>query len=143
LLTLALPRTASAHALGAECKVVGGRAEVTAYYDDDTPAIGARVRVLDAGKATVAEGSTDAQGRWTFPLPPPGAYQVVVDAGMGHLARVKVVVPATSAEGTLSTGPGREEFTRAPWLKVGIGLGAIGLFCLALWLARRRPRTGS
>ena len=37
LFLVAAPR-AAAHALGAECKLVGDRVEVEAFYDDDTPA---------------------------------------------------------------------------------------------------------
>jgi hypothetical protein len=67
---------------------------------------------------------------------------VVVDAGAGHRAAVKVPIPegagGSAAGGTpvvVSEGPSREEFTRFPWAKVGWGLAAIGLLGLALRFA--------
>lgn len=143
LLTLATARPAPGHALGAECKLRGDRVEVEAYYDDDTPARNAKVRVLDAHDNVVAEGRTDAQGKWSFPKPQPGSYQVAVDAGAGHGTKLKMTVPAGEGAppAAISEGPRREEFTRFPWLKVTLGLGAIALFALALWLALRRSQT--
>ena len=68
---LALPAAASAHALGAEAKLKGGRVHLEAYYDDDTAADGARVKAEGGGKV-VAEGRTDEKGRWSFAAPPAG-----------------------------------------------------------------------
>jgi hypothetical protein len=159
-------RPVSAHALGAECKIRGDKVEVEAYYDDDTPARDARVTVLDKQESVVAEGRTDDQGRWSFPTPKPGRYQVIVDAGGGHLTKLRMTVPdqghsvgaavSSSAEGcpccegspnlsgdeadTISDGPTREEFTRFPWSKAAIGLGILGGLALVLRLARRADR---
>jgi hypothetical protein len=90
-LTAACP--AGAHALGADCTLVGQKVQVEAFYEDNTPARKARVTVLDEGKAVVAEGRTDAKGCWTFPTPRPGRYRVVVEAGEGHRATVTLTVP--------------------------------------------------
>ncbi len=38
----------------------------------------------------------------------------------------------------ISTGPTREAFTAFPWIKLAIGLGAIVVFSVTLWLVRRR-----
>src|SRR5262245_32067281 len=107
---LALAGAAPAHDLGANCKVEGGRVLVTAFFEDDTPARGAKVRVFDAQKQEVAAGQTDAEGRWACPAPPPGAYLVVVDAGGGHRADVDLTVPAAGGE-TVTAGVPREEHT--------------------------------
>lgn len=139
LLILTAAGPARAHALGAECRLRGGRVEVEAYYDDDTPAGGATVRVLDEHKEEVASGRTDAQGRWTFPAPPPGQYAVVVDAGAGHRTTRTLTIPGGAAAGTVSDGPPRAEFTRFPWGGLGIGLGLIaGAVLLLRALARRK-----
>jgi hypothetical protein len=140
---LATGRRAAAHALGAECKLVGDRVEVEAFYDDDTPAREARVSVRDGHKQAIAEGRTDSQGRWSFARPAAGTYEVVVEAGGGHRAQVQITIPEAdagtpAAPETISTGPTREEFTRFPWPKVALGLAAIGVFSLALWVVRRR-----
>jgi nickel transport protein len=137
---LALAGPARAHALGAECKVVGGRVEVEAYYDDDTPARDAKVSVRDAAQKVIVEGRTDERGCWSFPQPAAGKYEVVVDAGAGHRATVKVTVtgdPPAGPPQVVSDGPTREEFTRTPWLKVAIGLAAIAVLAGAFWLSRQ------
>jgi hypothetical protein len=158
-------RPASAHALGAECKLQGDRVEVEAYYDDDTPARDAQVVVQDAAGKHVAEGRTNDKGMWSFARPDPGRYRVTVDAGAGHRATVTMTVPkappdaATRAHASndacdccpddasangeqaavrLSEGPGRAEFTRMSWWKIFVGLGAIGgLSLVARWVMRR------
>lgn len=168
-LVLAAVQPAFAHALGAECKLRGDRVEVEAYYDDDTPARNARVTVQDAAKKNVAEGRTNSKGFWSFSRPEPGWYRVTVDAGAGHRTTVTITVPSTEAEAAvaasassgecdccrdaatssgeeeavkLSEGPGREEFTRTPWLKIGFGLGTIVGFSLAAWWVLRFRRPG-
>ncbi len=137
-------RPAPAHALGAECKVRGDKVEVEAYYDDDTPARDAKVRVFDADNAEVAAGRTDVLGRWSFPLPRPGKYEVVVDAGAGHRCTQKITVradPSAAAAPVVSDGPPREEFTRFPWLNLVLGIGLIGLVGLAVFGLFRRTKT--
>ena len=81
---LLVPAIASAHGLFAECKIEADIVRVSAYFDDDTDATGAKVRVLDADKRVRAEGTTDEKGKWSFPRPTAGKYRVEVDAGAGH-----------------------------------------------------------
>jgi hypothetical protein len=164
-LVAAIPGPVWAHALGADCRLRGGRVEVEAFFDDDTPARNAQVSVVDADKETVAQGKTDGAGRWSFPLPAPGQYKVIVDAGAGHRTTRLVMVPQPEAsspipnksaetnlskvdipEGTseaplISTGPSRQQFTRFPWLKVALGLGTITALCLAFLLAKWLQRS--
>lgn len=157
LLVLAAVRPVAAHALGAECKIRGGRVELEAYYDDDTPGSQARVVVQDEARKTVAEGKTDDKGMWNFPLPPPGRYRVRVDAGAGHAATVTLTVPgskegpttsggengvppAEDKSGVASDGPTRTEFTRFPLGRVALGLAVIGLLSVVLCLALRPRR---
>ncbi len=135
----AVPR-AAAHALGADCRVQAGRVELEAYYDDDTPAREAKVRVHDDGGQVVADGRTDAEGRWSFARPAPGHYRVVVNAGAGHRKELGVTIPGpaeTAPAVAVSAEPTRAEFTRFPWLKLGIGLAVIGGVAAAFLLSRR------
>ncbi len=140
LASAAANHPALAHALGAECKLHGERVELEAYYDDDTPARDAKVRLLDADKKLLAEGRTDAQGRCALPAPQPGRYQVVVDAGAGHVTQLSITVPARDAMPavavSLGDGPKRRDFTRFPWIKVCLGLGIIGAAALTIWAVR-------
>jgi nickel transport protein len=127
-LVLAVPAACLAHALGVQCKPEGDRILVEAYYDDNTPARRARVKVEDERGQTVLEGLTDEEGRFRFPRPAAGEYVVIVDDGAGHRAKVSLN----------GRGPTREEFTETPWLKAVIGLLAILGFAGALWVARRK-----
>lgn len=175
-LILLPPSLALAHDLGAECKLKDGVIQVNAFFEDDTPAVHAKVEVTDMLGNAIAAGKTDARGFWSFSAPPAGDYVVIVDGGMGHRARVPLVVPwnlpvvaASSAgasagplgpylswalvvgkkvpsiapesvsEGGVTVSPvTRGEFTRFPYLKVGLGLGAILIFSLAFFAARSR-----
>ena len=164
LVALLLAPPAGAHALGAECKVIGDRVALEAYYDDDTPARDATVRVEDADKNVVATGHTDREGRWSFARPQPGKYVVVVDAGAGHRTHLNVTIPAEEAPAAsapaspgdacpygadpsntsaathttvVSDGPSRQEFTAFPLIKLGIGLVVIGGVAVAFLLSRR------
>ncbi|MFL5342072.1 MAG: carboxypeptidase-like regulatory domain-containing protein [Gemmataceae bacterium] len=134
-------REASAHALGAECKLHGDRVELEAYFSDNTPAQEAKVVVYDKDRAALQNGTTDGEGRWSFAAPAAGDYEIVVDAGAGHRATVKLIVPATSAAAVSSSGPSRAEFTRTPWLQIvaGVALIAFPATALYFWLRKSRP----
>ena len=140
----AFPGAVLAHALGVECRLRQGKVEIEAFYSDDTPAQGAEVSVRDERDKEITAGRTDQDGRWSFAAPPPGQYQVVVEAGAGHRAKTHMTVPQAQAPGApadalrISDGAPRGEFTRFPWLKVVIGLGAIGCLGVAFWLSRRK-----
>lgn len=166
-----------AHDLGVECKLREGKVQVYVYYDDDTDAVEAVVQVLE-GEMEIAMGKTDAKGMWSFPVPPPGKYQVMIRGGGGHRTKANMTIPAAGlseikvektlpskephthdlpgdkksgkealpkkkesadTEGTkISDGRSRESATRYPWLKVGMGLGIIGLVALAFLFSRGR-----
>lgn len=161
LLFFGLPTVASAHALGAEAKLKDGKVYVEAFFDDDSPAVDAKVHVEDEAKKTVVEGRTDKKGHWSFPSPPAGKYRVIVDAGAGHRASVGMNIPGVppakaepaaetktpsiddnkeSSEVVVSEGARRAEFTGIPWLKIGIGFGVLGLLGLIAPIAIRKAR---
>jgi hypothetical protein len=146
---------ACAHDLGAQCRFKGDRVELEAYFDDDTPAASAQVRVLDAERQLLVEGRTDAQGRWSFARPKPGNYRVIVDAGAGHLKKLQLTIPGDDALSTgaervspsapvaVSAEPSREDFTRFPWLPLGAGVAIVcGVAVLAWSLLRLRSTNG-
>lgn len=138
LTLLLLPTLALAHALNVECWVKGEKVEVKATFDDGTKPAQAAVSVVDEQGATIAAGRTDERGLWTLPTPQPGRYRVVVDAGAGHRAETLMSIGDVTGDTQLvSTGPTEEEFLRTKWLQIGLGLGAILLFCLVLWGVQR------
>ena len=137
-----LPNLAAAHALLVDCNMRNGKVEVEAFYDDDTPAPKARVKVINADEQMVAGGVTDQNGSWSFAMPAPGKYVVVVDAGAGHRKEKSIEVPARPDESVppndetpIGDGPKRDELTRIPWLKIAIGLVIIGGLSGAFLLA--------
>jgi hypothetical protein len=144
LLLLAVPATARAHADGLECALRGAHLEVAAFFDDDTPARGAKVSVFDAADKLVASARTGADGKCRLPRPAPGSYRVDLNAGAGHFARRTIEVPprdpsgpADPPPGPLDTGPPRAAFTAFPWGRVLIGLAVIAVFAVLAWLASR------
>src|SRR5262245_21669573 len=127
LLALFFTAVVHAHALGARWRIDRDRVVVEAYFSTKEPAQDAAVKVRE-GEKVIAEGRTDSQGRWSFPVPLAGRYEIVVDAGLGHLTEIELdLTPDRPAD----TGPSREEFTRTPWLRIGLGLLVIGGFAFA------------
>ena len=128
-----------------DCTLKAGKVEVEVFYDDDTPAQKAKVQVVNAKDEVIANGVTDEKGTWSFAAPPPGIYEVRVDAGAGHRAKKTINVPALEptddpppvarvSEGT------RAEFTRFPWIQLLIGIvvlgGVGGAFALSTMLRK-------
>ncbi len=143
LLALVVVSPACAHNLGFECKLRADRLELEAYYSDDTPARRAMVTVEDSSGQLVDKGQTDHEGKWSCPLPRPGRYQIVVDAGDGHRKQELVTVPErgpVSQKRIAGDGPSREEFTRTPWLKLAVGLAMIAIGSAALLAILRVKR---
>lgn len=148
-LLLVVPGVVRAHATGMTCTVVGDRVQVEGYFDDDTPARGAKVSVFDEAGAPIASGKTDADGRWSFARPAAGKYRVDLNAGAGHRATRTIDVPPADGSSLtpaapITAEPSREEFTGFPWGRVFIGLAVIAGFALLAWLitSRHRPPTG-
>ncbi len=135
---LLVPIFASAHGLGIEAKRQGDKIIVEAFFDDDTAAGDADVKVFDSDDRTVAEGKTDAMGRWTFTTLPVGKYRIVVDAGGGHRAKTHLtIVPESNASQVISEGANREEFTGTEkWKRAGLGLLFLSAI-LGFWALRR------
>lgn len=146
-LLVILPQQALAHALGISCQIVAERVEVEVYFDDNTPASEAAIRVLDANGQVVAEGRTDSQGRWSFSIAATGKYHVEANAGAGHRARKEIVIETgRSADVGQENAPvpvpkDREEFTRFPLLQIVLGLAIIGGLALVLRFILRARRT--
>jgi len=137
---------AHAHGLGVQCKLRGDTVVVEAYFTDNKPARDAKVTVLDSNGVELANGRTDDAGRWSFPAPAAGKYKVTCDLGDGHRTPVIVTIPTAGAVKAISPqpeeivvtgGPTREELTRFPWLRLLLGVAAIGGLAALLWLATR------
>ena len=136
ILTFAIlltPTMAHAHALGVQAKIKDGKVFVEVYYDDDSPAGKAKVKLLK-GKDEIAAAVTDAEGRCSFDAPAPGKYEIHADAGAGHNAKTTLT--------TASDGPSREEFTSTPRLKIH-WRRVIGRVGVAFLLASKSARAAT
>jgi hypothetical protein len=138
---LLTPTLVQAHALGVQAKLKDGKLHVEVYYDDNSPAIKATIKVMK-GKDEIKTGVTDADGHWSFEAPDAGKYEIHADAGAGHNAKTTLTIPGAVAgidenktSVIIGDSPTREEFTRTPWLEIAIGVGVIAMLCVAFLLA--------
>ena len=159
MLLLVSPSIVSAHGIGVEAKLKVDRVAIEAFFDEDTPAADSKMAATNENGKVVAEGRADANGMWSFPVPPAGKYRVTVDAGGGHMAKTTITIPARPAaqttapsEGTAPpTGPAAEleaivsDWPTRPettgwrrWLMAGVGVTIIGLLTLAFRLVTRK-----
>jgi hypothetical protein len=139
-----IPTSAFAHGVGVACTINADKVEVEAFYDDDSPAFKAKVQVVNANEDVIATGITDKDGKWTFATPAPGKYQVRLDAGAGHRAKKALHIPGEEPKFEVPTEAPpptvtptaepetRAEMTRTPWLRIGVGLGAIFVGSIAV-----------
>lgn len=82
---LPTPTHALAHRVDVSARIVAGEVLVKACYHDGLPVREADVTVRDSADKVLAEGTTDAHGRFSVRLTPiPAEVRVVVDTGDGH-----------------------------------------------------------
>jgi hypothetical protein len=127
--------SAAAHDLGVDCSPDGDLIKVEVYFDDNTDAASAKIRVLAAG-VLIAEGTADERGHWTFPKPA-GPFVVEVDAGAGHRTRKRFDFSREQPSVDKKAGI-REEFTRFRWQGLVIGLAIIAVVGFIAWIGLKR-----
>jgi hypothetical protein len=128
---------AFAHKMYVEAKVLTDHIRVEAYYEDDTPAQEAKVKILK-DDAVVAEGRTDERGVWTCTLPP-GHYSARAET-LGHAANGEFDVPERTADVVEPSDDQRAANTSFPVWRVVIGLAIIGTLSLFGYILRHRAR---
>ncbi len=147
LLAIAIaPAAIWAHNLDMDCRQINQRLEVEAFFDDDTPAREAIVKLLDERNELVVTAKTDAKGKCSFAFVNPGNYELEVDAGAGHRKRrpvriVGTLPPPEEGKSPVATAVGgvrREDATGFPWVRAALGCGVIALVGGAWWLSRRK-----
>src|SRR5262245_9138374 len=92
-LLVCLPERAFAHDLKATVKLLPDAVVVEAGFDDDTPAEGARVVILNALGSEAASGKTDERGVCRLGKLIPGKYRATVESA-GHRDEVPFEVAA-------------------------------------------------
>jgi len=126
ILLLSIP-----HNLCAKVEIQGPNLRIEAWFDNETPADGAKVKLL-LNKNTLKEAVTDERGLCTIPAPGAGNYTIDINAGGGHRTEITFTIEAAVDEQT--AGADKESVFQRRWLGTAIGLGII----LALTLAARR-----
>jgi hypothetical protein len=115
-----------AHGISAKIQRTAMAVTVTVTFDGGDPAEDCVVTVATADGSVVAKGPTNTNGAFTFPLPGPGNYAVVADAGAGHVARATLTIPvATRPEPDATADPAEIEGTLWRFLGLTLGLGGI------------------
>lgn len=126
---------AFAHRLHVSARVDADRVRIEAYYDDDTPAQEAKITILQ-GETVIVEGRTDDKGVFEFLKPNPGSYEVR-GASTGHTAKEDFEIAELPSTEKKADVDDREEKTRTPWRRIGMGLGLILGVAIASFLLRR------
>ncbi len=124
-----------AHNISAEFRLQEDKIEVVAFYDDESLAPGTKVTVTDTKENLIAQGRTNSEGIWHFPLPQPGQYQVKIDAGAGHARTIRVTVADSNTGEIDSDSPTRQEIADSRWSQLFLGLGTIGIIALGMLIA--------
>lgn len=119
------------HDLCAEVKRQGNQLQIEAWFDNDTPADLATVRILQNEKI-LRESKTDERGLCTLPAPDPGQYVLQVHAGGGHRTEVAFTIESEKTEQT--AGRTHEEVQQRRWWGT---LAGIALIAILTVFARR------
>ena len=88
---------AEAHDMKLSVDIDGDPIKVEARFDDGTPAQMARAKVVRETGEEVAAGTTDENGRWSFPKPGPGRYRVDIELA-GHRTSLHFTIPGAESE---------------------------------------------
>lgn len=99
-LVLGLVSTAWAHKISIFAYVEGQAIKGEVYFNDGSPAKGAKVTLLPAkGSKVLAETKTDKEGQFSLPLPQgiSGTVRLVALAEMGHRAEMKLALRQESS----------------------------------------------
>lgn len=118
-----IPNVALAHGLGVTVTIVNQTVAVEARFDSDDPADDCEVTVTANDGREIVKGMTNKNGLFTFPLPEPGEYRIVADAGAGHRAKKTLTVTASEP---LSQDLSVKRSVSWPWTLFGILLIATG-----------------
>ncbi len=124
------------HNLCAKVKIEGTNLRIEAFFDNETPADNAKVKLL-SNKKTLQEAMTDERGLCSIPAPGAGNYTIDVNAGGGHRTEVTFTIEAAVEEQT--AGADKESVFQRRWLGAVVGLVII----LLMTYAARRFMTKS
>lgn len=136
-LILLLGLASHPHKLCAKVELQGERLQVEAWFDNDMPADGAKVKML-AGTKTLHEAVTDDRGLCTLPTPAAGQYLIEVNAGGGHRTEITFTIEAEAVD--KSAGEDKASVFQRRWLGGFVGVFIILFFTLTALYLRKRAR---
>ena len=95
-----------AHRINLFAYVEGGQIVGEVYFADGSPTKGAQVELLSPAGQPLAEAKTNAEGRFTLPLPDLPEVKIVAQAQMGHRAEMTLRLGQGAApRAPLAQGP--------------------------------------
>lgn len=131
MMALLLLLTLAPHNLCAKVERQGNQLLIEAWFDNDTPADQAAVRILQNEKV-ISESKTDDRGLCSMPAPEPGKYVLQVHAGGGHRTEVPFSIESQKTE--QAAGRTHEEVQQRRWWGT---LAGIALIAILTVFARR------
>ena len=90
---------ALAHKVNLFAFAEGGQVYVQGYFSDGKRPKGGKVEVFGPGGELLLEGRTNEDGEFTFPSPEVSPLEVVLDAELGHVARLKLDLAGEDGDG--------------------------------------------
>ena len=84
---LFLSSQAMAHKVNVFAYVENGIVYVEGYFPDGRPVINGDIEVLDSKGQKLLKGTTDKEGKFSFPVPARNDLTIVINASMGHRAQ--------------------------------------------------------
>jgi nickel transport protein len=76
--------TAWAHKVNLFAYVENGQIQVECFFPDGKPVVSGQIEITDSKRQKVGEGVTDAQGKFSIPIPAVDDLTITVNASMGH-----------------------------------------------------------
>ncbi|NOY44683.1 MAG: hypothetical protein GXP50_04415 [Deltaproteobacteria bacterium] len=90
VLGLLVPAVALAHKVNVFAYAEDGVVHTESYFNDGTPCQNSRIVAYGEGGKVVAEGTTDTEGMFSFPIDRPQDLRIVLEASMGHKNEVRL-----------------------------------------------------
>jgi nickel transport protein len=95
---LLMSPTAFAHKLNMFAYVEGDQIFAEGYFTDGKKAKNSTITVFDAADKQLLQGTSDADGQFTFAIPQQSDLRITVNAGMGHQAEFVLLKDELSEE---------------------------------------------
>lgn len=81
---LIMAGSAHAHKVNVFAYAENGTIYTESYFPDGKPVVDGTIEVYGEAKTKLLEGKTDAEGKFSFPIPKKEDIIIVINASMGH-----------------------------------------------------------